>query len=85
MKSLTTLSKINLGGLIVLLAASVSLSACSSISSAQDSDQARLTAQADEQSAEYQGFRDAGGFRSFDNQSVSPGVNFGRWMAGQSD
>jgi hypothetical protein len=85
MKSLTTTSKIRLGGLTVLLAASVSLTACSANSSGQDS---RLAARADVQCYAYQGCVDADGFIPFDNPSyepVSPGVNFGRWMAGGSD
>lgn len=81
MKSLTTISEMKFGGLILLLAAAVSLTACSSNSA----DQTRLAMQADEQQkvepAEYQ---DYSGVDRFD-QRVSPGANFGRWMAGQSD
>jgi hypothetical protein len=81
MKSLTTISKMKFVGLIGLLGATLSLSACSSNSA----DQNRLAMQADEQekvkSAEHQ---DSSRTDRFD-QGVSPGANFGRWMAGQSD
>jgi hypothetical protein len=85
MKSLTTTSRIRLGGLVVLLAASVSMTACSANSSAQDS---RQVAGADIRCSAYQGCVDADGFIPFDNlgyRESSPGANFGRWMAGGSD
>jgi hypothetical protein len=85
MKSLTTTSKVRFGGLILLLAASVSLTACSANSSAQDS---RLAARTDLHCTDYQGCVDADGFIPFDNPGYrqnSPGANFGRWMAGGSD
>lgn len=85
MKSLTTTSWLRLGGMVVLLAASVSMTACSADSSAQDS---RLAARAGVQCYPYQGCVDDDGFIPFDNpsyQQVSPGANFGRWMAGGSD
>jgi hypothetical protein len=86
MKSLTTTSRRKLGGLIVLLAASVSLTACSS-NTAGGSDQARL-ARANNQCADYENCVDRDGFMPFDTpngERLSPGVNFGRWSAGASD
>ena len=74
--SLTTTSKIRLGGLILLLAGSVALTACSANSSAQDS---RLAAQAGVRCSDYQGCVDADGFILDEPgyRQSSPGANFG--------
>jgi hypothetical protein len=87
MKSLTTTSKISLGGGLIVLLASVSLTACSSNSSAQGSDQSRLAMQSNQQCADYLDCRDQDGFlaENPDGRGMSPGVNFGRWMAGGSN
>ena len=84
MKSLTTISKVRLGSLILLLAGSVSLTACSANSSAQDS---RQVAGAELRCSAYQGCVDADGFIPDEPGygQTSPGANFGRWMAGGSD
>ena len=85
MKSLTTTYKIRLGALILLLAGSVSLTACSANSSAQDP---RLIAGSGLRCSDYQGCVDADGFIPDEypsSRQTSPGANFGRWMAGGSD
>ena len=84
MKSLTRTSRIRLGGLILLLAGSVSLTACSANSSAQDS---RQVAGAELRCSAYQGCVDADGFIPDEPGygQTSPGANFGRWMAGGSN
>jgi hypothetical protein len=87
MKPLMTKSKIKVAVVTVLYSAAITLAACSSNSSAQGSDQSRLAMQSN-QCAQYQDCRDQDGFL-VDNpgsgERLSPGVNFGRWMAGGSD